>query len=264
MILLLLMITFPSWGQLIDSKGTIISTRFRVPAGCVRTSTTPYGNYLRSLPLKKQGSPVRHYDGSVKGNKVHAAVVDLPIGKRNLHQCADAVMRLRAEYLWRNDLHDQIHFNFTNGFKADYISWKKGKRIVVKKNQVKWVNTGKPSDTYDGFWKYMEMVFSYAGSWSLSKELLPVSIKEMRIGDVFIRGGHPGHAAVVVDMAIDTSTQEKIFLLAQSYMPAQETHVLINPSSSQKSAWYPLNFGSTLLTPEYRFTNQELMRFAEP
>jgi len=40
-----------------------------------------------------------------------------------------------------------------------------------------------------------------------------VSIKNMNIGDVFIVGGSPGHAVIVVDMAVN-SDGEKIFLLA--------------------------------------------------
>ena len=48
-----------------------------------------------------------------------------------------------------------------------------------------------------------------------SKEL-----SEMQIGDVFIRGGSPGHCVIVVDMAVHQETGEKLFMLAQSYMPA--------------------------------------------
>lgn len=60
------------------------------------------------------------------------------------------------------------------------------------------------------------MVFSYAGTASLLKELKPVALANILIGDVFIKGGFPGHAAIVVDMAIHETTKEKVFLLAQS------------------------------------------------
>jgi len=40
------------------------------------------------------------YNGLTKdNNKVYEAVVDMSIGKRDLHQYADAIMRLKAEYL---------------------------------------------------------------------------------------------------------------------------------------------------------------------
>ena len=92
------------------------------PVGFTRQETDGYGAYLRNLPLKPVGTLVKHYDGTVKGYQDGAyAVVDMEIGTRDLQQCADAVMRLRAEYLWHNKKYDQIHFNFTSGFRADYV-----------------------------------------------------------------------------------------------------------------------------------------------
>ena len=57
--------------------------------------------------------------------------------------------------------------------------------------------------------------------------MLKVSIENIEIGDVFIQGGFPGHAIIVVDLA-ENEVGEKCFLVAQSYMPAQEIHVLKN------------------------------------
>ena len=47
-------------------------------------------------------------------------------------------------------------------------------------------------------------------------------VTSMQIGDVLIQGGSPGHAVIVVDMAENPATGEKLYLLAQSYMPAQD------------------------------------------
>jgi hypothetical protein len=83
--------------------GSTIETRFSTPKEHQRTKVVSgsFANYLRRLPLKKNGSSVTYYDGTTKPNRsVYDAVIDLPIGKRDLHQCADAVMRLRAEYLY--------------------------------------------------------------------------------------------------------------------------------------------------------------------
>ena len=38
----------------------------------------------------------------------------------------------------------------------------------------------------------------------------------MGIGDVFIEGGFPEHAVIVVDMAINEKTGKKLFLLARA------------------------------------------------
>ena len=72
----------------------------------------------------------------------------------------------------------------------------------------------------------MNLIFAYAGTLSLSKELPSAAFDDMRIGDIFIQGGNPGHAVIVVDMAKHPATGEQLFLLAQSYMPAQDIQIL--------------------------------------
>lgn len=44
---------------------------------------------------------------------------------------------------------------------------------------------------------------------------------------VVARGGRFGHAVLVLDVA-ESASDERVFLIAQSYMPAQDIHVLIN------------------------------------
>jgi len=249
---------------IINPDGQTLETRILPPGGFERivTDDQSFAAYLRQLPLKPQGSLVALYNGDHKPNHgIYDAVVDLDIGKRDLHQCADAVMRLRAEYLWNHKQYDKIHFNFTNGFRVDYSEWMKGKRIVVKGNDTYWSQSGSPSNTYKDLWKYLEIVFSYAGTLSLSKELNPVNTDDLRIGDIFIQGGAPGHAIIVVDLAIDPVTNKSIFLLAQSYMPAQEIQILKNPGDDRISPWYSVDFGETLKTPEWTFHKTDLKRF---
>ena len=102
----------------------------------------------------------------------------------------------------------------------------------------------------------------YAGSYSLEQELQSVkNLHEMQIGDVFIEGGFPGHAVIIVDMAQHKSSGEKIFLLAQSYMPAQDVHILRNPAKWRADPWYDLEFGDELRTPEWIFQKNQLRRF---
>ena len=243
---------------------SLLYQHFIPPPGYKRTPAAPttFASYLRHLPLKPPGSPVLLYDGHEKGNQnAHVAVVDLPIGKRDLHQCADAIMRLRAEYLWQNKQYKQIHFNLTNGFRVDYERWRKGGRVKVTGNKTEWVQSAAASDSYAVFWKYLELVFSYAGTLSLSRELEPRALADMQIGDLFIQGGSPGHAVIVVDMATDASGN-KMFLLAQSYMPAQEIHVLKNHLDAAKSPWYELDVSADVIeTPEWRFGAADLKRF---
>lgn len=250
----------PDW---INEAGTTISERFRTPEGFQRIKVEEHSfqAYLRELRLKPDGDKVKFYDGRTKPSNVYEAVVDLPIGNKDLHQCADAVMRLRAEFLWQKGNFNEIHFNFTNGFRVDYLEWMKGRRVVVQGNKTFWNDRNSPSNTYQDFWKYMEVIFAYAGTLSLSKELQTIPFMDMNIGDVLIQGGSPGHAVIVVDMAINLKTQEKVYLLAQSYMPAQEIQVLKNLQNGALGPWYSLNDQNDVVTPEWRFGVEDLKRF---
>lgn len=241
-----------------------IRSRFSTPQDYqrVQVAENSFEEFLQNLPLKPQNTLVKYYNGEIKQNhNVYDAVIDLDIGNKNLHQCADAVMRLRAEYLWNTKQYDKIHFNFTNGFQVDYIEWMKGRRVIVEGNKTYWNNRSFESNTYQDFWKYMELIFAYAGTASLSKELDSKPANDINIGDVFIIGGFPGHAVIVVDMAKNIKTGKKIFLLAQSYMPAQETQILKNPNSQKLSPWYSEDFGDILKTPEFTFSKNDLKQF---
>lgn len=244
-------------------SGDTLHLRFPPPIGFERLgeNTNSFGSYLRHLPLKPEGSPLLAFNGEVLEKEgVYAAVVDLPIGKRDLHQCADAVMRLRAEYLWQQARFDEIHFHFTNGFDVAYSKWMRGYRVVIEGNETYWTTEPKsPSNTYKDFWNYMETIFMYAGTLSLSKELDKVELVDMQIGDVFIQGGSPGHAVIVVDMAVNPENQERVFMLAQSYMPAQNLQVLLNPLTND--VWYNTNQMYPLKTPEWTFDQGSLKRF---
>ncbi|MFM7105912.1 MAG: DUF4846 domain-containing protein, partial [Flavobacteriales bacterium] len=54
--------------ELIDTSGRTIESRFNPPEGYYRKAMpqNSFAHYLRNLPLKPHGSPVRHYDGTIK------------------------------------------------------------------------------------------------------------------------------------------------------------------------------------------------------
>ena len=241
-----------------------LSRRIAPPAGCRRVEA-PDGSlaaWLRGLPLKKGRPPVLLYNGQRKRNQsAHHAVLDIDVGDRDLQQCADAVMRLRAEYLYSRGDRAAIHFNFTSGDRADFTKWAQGFRPTVRGSKVTWAKSAKPDSSHDSLRSYLTRVYIYAGTLSLSREMRRVDAAQMQIGDVFIQGGSPGHAVLVIDMAVEPRTGRKLFLLAQSYMPAQDIHVLRNPADAARSPWYPLPLGATLRTPEWTFRAGDLARF---
>ncbi len=248
----------------INPSGTTITERFLPPPSYVRVQSekNTFAAFLQNIALKPHGTKVHYYNGEEKPNMVAAAVLSYDVGSKDLQQCADAVMRLRAEYLYSTKQFDALHFNFTSGFNAAYSKWRNGNRILVKGNNVTWTPTTKESTSYQSFRDYLNMVFMYAGTASLVKELKPISLSQMQIGDVFIKGGSPGHAVIVVDMAVNTKSNKKLFMIAQSYMPAQDIHVLINENKPAISPWYELDEKATFIeTPEWPFTDTQLRRF---
>jgi len=204
-----------------------VLTRFKTPAGYTQQEVAPgsFGEWLQKLPLKPAGTHTKTYTGAIAHTDIEtAAVVDISVGKQDLQQCADVVMRLRGEYLYQTKRYNEIRFNFVSGFKCDYIHYANGYRY---KND-HWVSQAKKDYSYPTFMRYMELVFSYAGTLSLEKELHKVTDpNELKTGDVFIHGGSPGHCFIVMDV-VENDQHQKQFLLAQSFMPAQNIQVLQN------------------------------------
>ena len=253
-----------SWLSSYENKNSLIN-RIQTPDGYTRISLDKksFAEWLRFIPLK-DGKPLVHlYNGTLKLNQTaHYAVIDVDVGTSDLQQCAEAVIRLRAEYLYSQKLFSQIHFKYTSGDEVSFQKWSKGYRPVINNNKVSFTKSAKADSSYKSFRSYMNSIFMYAGTLSLTKELKSVkNLKDILPGDVFIFGGSPGHAVTVMDVAANEKG-EKIFILSQSYMPAQEMHVLINPNNSSLSPWYSVNeIGEELITPEWIFSKNELKQF---
>lgn len=217
-----------------------LASRFVPPPGAQRVTLDEgsFGDWLRHLPLLPAGTAVLLYDGTQKPRQdVHAAVVDLDVGTRDLQQCADAVMRLRAEYLRSRKL--PVVFHPDPG----------------KPRELRW--SGGPFD------KYLVRLFAEAGTASLAAELRPVGARAIAPGDVLIQGGYPGHAVLVLDAAVAPDGR-RYLLLGQSYMPAQQFHVLKNLGAPALTPWFEEATldGSGLTTPEWRpFLRRDVRRF---
>jgi len=230
-----------------------------LPAGYTRLPQQEgsFGAWLRKVALKKDNT-VYLYNGNKKANQsAQYAVLDISVGKKDLQQCADAVIRLYAEYRYAGRDLSRIKFKATDGTEMDYAGWAKGDRFVLRNGKLNRSRKATAAENRNTFGQYLEFVFSYAGTLSLSRELQTVN--NILPGDVYIQGGSPGHAVIVMDVAVNKAGQ-KIFLLAQSYMPAQDIHILRNPASGQ-SPWYAAADQGELLTPEWTFNRGDLKRF---
>lgn len=234
--------------MILNPNGNKLSERFLCPENYERIEldSSSFGHYLRHSSLHPSDHKVLLYNGQQKVNQAASCgVIQQDIDPVDLQQCADAVMRLRGEYLFETEQFEKIHFNFLSDGKPRYF---------IEYSQDR---------SYKSFRKYMKYVFSYANTASLKKELISIqNIKDIQSGDVFIQSGNPyGHAVTVMDVAIDNSGN-KLFLLSQSYMPAQETHILVNPLDQDISPWYRANEGM-IRTPEWTFESSDLRRFKD-
>lgn len=222
-----------------------LSHRFAAPADFQRVQLQrgDFGSWLRDLPLEPAGTAVHLFDGTEKPRQdVHLAVVSIDVGERDLQQCADAVMRLRAEYLLARGLPIVFHPE------------------PAKQQHTLLFDPRQPDPGRRRLHRYFTLLFSEAGSASLQAELASAP-GPVHPGDVLIQGGFPGHAILVVDAVADATGKRKL-MLTQSYMPAQQIHVLKNIDGSPWFDEAALDGKPGLATPEWRpFHRKDVRRF---
>jgi hypothetical protein len=221
-----------------------------------------YSNWLLDLKLKKSKT-VYLYNGKLKSNQdAQYAVMNIDIGKKDLVQCADAVMKLRADYFFEKNLYDRIKFLATSGDEISFENWLKGVRWKAQGNKLISYTINKVRNNIQQEYNlFMELVFSYCGTYSLSKQLKVVNDSgTIQPGDVFVYGGFPGHAVTVMAVA-KNDEDEKIFLLSQGYMPAQDIHILKNYANNDLNPWYAISEIYPLYTPEWQFNIGSLKRW---
>jgi len=259
---LALLVSFNSFGQI------TIETKYNPPEGYERVYNDDYSKFLRKFPLKKDNI-VKLYDGTNKDNysfeyntEIWDAVFDYDIGKKDLHQCADAVLYMRANYLHTKGLTDKLHYTFLSGYEANYLDFITHYYIVNGSTVSLASRNNALIDNLETFGKWIEKIWMWSNTESIDTyDSFSVAIKDIRPGDFFIQSnpGSFGHAINVVDVVVNSITKKKKFMLSQSYMPAQETHILINPENG--GVWYTLDEYKDIETPEWTFTVNQLKRF---
>ncbi len=223
------------------------------------SDTFPSGSwqyFLQHLPVKD--GPILDYTGKPISNQAkHTSIINYDVGSADLQQCADAVIRLRSEYLFAQKRYSEIGFHFCSG---QFYSWNmycEGLRPKLHGNSIKWITVSSCEKNHATLRSYLNIVFDYANTISLCKELKPATI--FTVGTVIITPGSPGHTCIIIDeaTAIDKS---KIFKIAEGYMPAQSIYILSNPYEETISPWYHLQSG-VITTASCRFMSYYLKKF---
>ena len=250
----------------LDETGEVVplSTQFGTPDGYERIDVEQgsFAAFLRGLPVRTDRFQVLSYAGEPISAPA-ASVIRLDVGDENLQQCADSLIRLHAEWLWSRGRSEEIGYHFTSGDLSTWSDWKDGERFVVRGASVERRKGPARDDTHETFRAYLSHLFTYAGTRSLRRDANPVD--EIQPGDFFVAPGSPGHAVMVLDVAVNDEG-ERIALLGQGFMPAQEFHVIEGHKEAVlDEVWWPLpSEGETLDTPSWEpFPRSSVLRFED-
>ncbi|MDE6479885.1 MAG: DUF4846 domain-containing protein [Muribaculaceae bacterium] len=219
------------------TPGNTVKTRYELPQGYhrVKTESGSFEEYLQNLPLKPIGYSTHLYDGSLKNRKIATSVIDLDIDSLDLQHSADAIIRLRAEYLYKTGQFDKISYTFTDGFQCDYSKWAQGFRVRSDGNHTRWHKADDKTEDYSyaTFREYLRTVFAHTDERTLAKEMKDAKEDEFGIGTVIFDRKNPRNVAIVVDMLERDTIRHgyglenaEVVLLAQGGKPAQEIEII--------------------------------------
>ncbi len=232
-----------------------LDARFPAPAGFSRAAVEEgsFAAFTRSLPLAPIDTKVVSFAGKpLYADGAHpriAAVVDIDVGDRDLQQCADAVIRMHAE--WRYGRGERPSYRALSGLWMPYAEWMRGARPVAEGQTLMWRRVATPApDEHALFRRYLDAVFTWANTASLARDSRAVSLVDVTGGDFFVLADSPvGHAVLVLDVAKGEGG-EVALLLGQSFMPAQSFHVL---RSTAAEVWFVVPREAThVATPFWR------------
>lgn len=252
-----------------------LERRIPVPSGFTRVplAAGSFGAWLRGLPLERAGTPVVSHRGEIILPPEHpnlAAVVAIDVGVQDLQQCADSVIRLHAEWAWSQGRRDQS-YRAASGAEMPFARWAAGERVTVSGpagSKLTWAPAARADSSHRAFRAYLDSVFGWANTVALARDTAPIALADLRPGDFVVQPGGPGHAVLVLDLAIDADGR-RVVLLGQGFMPAQSFQVLHpgkpdphrKPGDVGDGAWFRVD-DDGLVTPFWpRFAWTALRRF---
>ena len=249
----------------INKKKNTIRERFEAPEGFKWKESMPnsYGHFIENFKLKPYGTKILQYNGTpITNQNMHEAVFEISVGTTDLQQCADAIIRLRAEYLKRSGKEDEIAFQYTSGDELKWSAYKNGERLTVRGNTVSRATNAAADSSDENFQNYLENIFMYAGTISQNRETKSVTKNsDLRTGDILITAGSPGHVVFIAGVS-ENKNGERLYLLGEGFTPAQSISVMKNPHHPEISPWYQLDVNSeTIRTSRYTFKPVNFRRF---
>ncbi len=226
-----------------DRLPTTVANAFPPPDGAARVDGGPFGAWILAQGVLGIDVPVTTYAGDeVVGHD--ARVIDMPLVKGDLQQCADSAMRLRAE--WQRSAGQSPMFHATSGDEMPWARFAAGETPYAVGNGLAWKqgSTGRWED-------WLRLVFTWAGTRSLALDT--VAADSPLPGDMIVHPGSPGHAVVLLDVA--TKGPVTYVLIGEGFMPAQSFHVERGPYDG----WYRYD-GDGVLSPAWSLLQGATLR----
>lgn len=216
-----------------------------LPEGYTRVAVQPgsFAEWLRHINLRKNNTVYLYNGQAAPQQEFHYAVLDISTGNKDLQQCADAIMRLRAEYYFSRKEYGNISFA-TGTSTYNFNNFASRQQCF----------------SHDCLLQFMEKVFINCGTYTVDEMTKTAALTTIQAGDVFVKAGTPGHAMIVVDVA-QNAAGDKIYLLAQGFMPAQDMHIVINPASATLSPWFAVTNNTNIVTPGWTFSPNQFKRW---
>lgn len=242
------------WLTNYSGRDTIVAT-FLAPRSYERASVLAgtFARWLRHLPL-------RFSQGQLASAPAYAGVIDIDLDGSGVGGgCIGAIVRLRAEYMLADGEPELIRFGAGSG---KWLYW------LPPQSSSSWAAsspTSRPAEaaaTYASFRGYLADVNRQMTVSSFTKSLVQVpDLRQVRIGDVYLRGSGDACAAIVVDSALRASDGHRLFLLAQATKGGRELVVLLNSGKSELGPWFEADSNEPIQTPMGSFTRDMLRRF---
>ncbi len=235
-----------------SASAPTITQAYPPPPGATRVAPDAFGQWLQARTLAPADQPVRTHAGAVVPQD--ARVIQLPLVPGDLQQCADTAIRLRSE--WQREQGLPVTWHATSGDLVPWSRWQAGERPRAEGKGLTWSSGGARGDSDASWERYLAAVFTWAGTASLqAHDTVPAASPQP--GDVVVQGGFPGHAVILLDVAVEPDGDTWV-LVAEGFMPAQDAHVQHGPHH-QWWAWDPVE---GLALPYWPLPAEGLRRWA--